>query len=158
MKIYEGQGLKFNQLDTQNKKNAVEKNDFQSILDKINSTTSNKVAAVSSNAQTPVINSIGMLINTTPAYSSSAAGAKEQVLTGLKDTLNLVDQYAQKLADTTLPSKNLSPLVEQLEQNMDALKDMSTAAGVDDKLKSIITDVTGTISVEIAKFKRGDYL
>jgi hypothetical protein len=158
MKIYEGQGLTFNQLDTQNKKNAVEKNDFQSILDKINSTTFNKEAAVPSNAQTQVINSIGMLINTTPAYGSSVTGAKEQVLTGLKDTLNLVDQYAQKLADTSLPSKSLSPLVEQLEQNMDALKDMSTAAGVDDKLKSIITDVTGTVGVEIAKFKRGDYL
>jgi len=158
MKIYEQQGLTFNPIDKQNKKSGVEKSDFQSIMDGITSSTTAKESAASSAVQTPAIGGLDMIYNTASIHAGGEAGAREQILTSIKDTLDLVDYYSRKLADTSLPSDRLSPLVEQLEQSMDSLKDLGEAAGADEKLKSIITDVTGTVGVEIEKFKRGDYI
>jgi hypothetical protein len=158
MKIYEHQGLKFNPIDKQNKKSGVEKSDFQSIMDGITSQTTGNGSTASSNIQTPAIGGLDMIFSAASIQANDKAGAKEQILTSLKNTLDLVDYYSQKLADTSLSSDRLSPLVEQLEQSMDALKDLSATAGEDEKLKSIITDITGTVGVEIEKFKRGDYI
>jgi hypothetical protein len=157
MKIYEQQGLKFNPAEKHNKKSGIEKSDFQSIMDGITSSTTGKESAASSNVQTPMVGGLDMIFNSASIYADGEAGAREQILTSLKDTLDLVDYYAKKLADTSLPSDRLSPLIEQLEQGMDSLKDLCAAAGDDGKLKSIITDITGTVGVEIEKFKRGDY-
>jgi hypothetical protein len=156
MKIYEQQGLTFNPIDKHSKKSGVEKSDFQSIMDGLASSATGK-EPTASNGQTPAVGGLDMIFNTASIYATGDVGAREQILTSLKDTLDLVDYYSQKLADTSLPSNRLSPLIEQLEQGMDALKDLSVAAGEDEKLKSIITDVTGTVGVEIEKFKRGDY-
>jgi len=154
MKIYEQQGLTFNQTGKTATKNGIDKTDFQSIMDKITSNSTGSETGVPSCGQLPPLGGVEMIFNN---MTVDGAAAKEQVLTNLKETLDLVDYYAQKLADTSLPSDRLSSLVEQLEKNMDGLRDMSSASGIDDRLKSIVTDVTGTVGVEIEKFRRGDY-
>jgi len=157
MKINEQQGLTFNQIGKSAHKTGIEKSDFQSIMDKITSNSAGSETGASSGIQLPPMGGIDMILDNMTVNGSNQINTKEQVLTNIKDTLDLVDRYAQKLADTSLPSDRLSSLVDQLEKNMDGLKDMGSASGVDDKLKSIITDVTGAVGVEIEKFRRGDY-
>lgn len=158
MKIYGGQGLIYNQADKNDKKNVSEKNNFQSIMDQITSTTVNKENNISADIQMPAIGGVGVIFKEEPIDSSSAIDNKQEVLGSLKDTLDLVDFYADKLSDSSLSADSLSPLVEQLEQRLDTLKDMESSTGMNDKLRTIISDVTNTIGVEIEKFKRGDYM
>lgn len=157
MKINEQQGLTFNQIGKSVNKTGIEKSDFQSIMDKITTNSASSETGASSGVQLPPMGGVDMIFNNITVDGSNQVNVKEQVLTNIKETLDLVDHYAQKLSDTSLPSDRLSSLVDQLEKNMDGLKDMSSASGVDDRLKSIITDVTGTVGVEIEKFRRGDY-
>jgi len=157
MKIYEKQGLNFNQIDN-NKKNLSIKTDFQSIMNQLTTTSSNQESNASSIVPGPIVSGTGIVFKADPIDSSSEMVNKEQVVAGLKDTLDLVDHYAKKLADSSLSSDSLSPLVKELEQRMEALKDMGSAADANDKLKSIISDVTSTMGVEIERFKRGDYV
>ena len=152
MKIYDRQSVLFNQTDKNDRKNISEKNDFQAIMDKVAESSESKENNAPANIQMPFANGVGMLFREDPVAD------KREVLSGLKDTLDLVDFYAEKLADSCLPSDNLSPLVEQLEQRLDILKEMGTSSQMDDRLKTIISDVATTMGVEIERFKRGDYL
>jgi len=152
MKIYDRQSVLFNQTDKNDRKNISEKNDFQTIMDKITASSSSRENNAAANIQLPFANGVGIILKEDPV------GDKREVLSGLKDTLDLVDFYAEKLADSSIPSDNLSPLVDQLEQRMDILKEMGTSSQIDDRLKTIISDVATTMGVEIERFKRGDYL
>jgi hypothetical protein len=152
MKIYERQSVIFNQTDKNDRKNISEKNDFQAIMDKVTASSAGKENNVPTNIQPPFTNGIGIVLKEDPVAD------KRELLTGLKDTLDLVDFYAEKLADSSLTSDNLSPLVEQLEERLDLLKEMGTSSRMDDRLKTIISDVATTMGVEIERFKRGDYL
>jgi hypothetical protein len=152
MKIYERQSVIFNQPDKNDRKNISEKNDFQAIMEKVTASSVSKENNVTANIQPPFTNGIGVVLKEYPVAD------KRELLTGLKDTLDLVDFYAQKLADQSLPSDNLSPLVEQLEERLDLLKEMGSSSQMDERLKTIISDVATTMGVEIEKFRRGDYL
>jgi len=152
MKIYGGQGLISQQADKIEKKNVVEKNDFQSIMDQITSSSIDKGINVASEIKTPIIGGSGIVID-----SSFETLSKEEVAGTLKDTLDLVDCYADKLADSSLDADSLSPLVGQLQERLDLLKGMESDTGTNDKLKTIISDVVHTMAVEIERFKRGDY-
>lgn len=152
MKIYDRQSVLFNQPDKNDRKNISEKNEFQAIIEKLTAPSSSSENKRTANCQLPFANGVGVVLMDDPLEGKSG------VLNGLKDTLDLVDFYAEKLADSSIPSNNLSPLVEQLEQRMDILKKMGTSSQMDDRLKTIISDVATTMGVEIERFKRGDYL
>jgi hypothetical protein len=152
MKIYERQSVLFNQTDKTDRKNISEKNDFQAIMDKVSASSAGRENSAPANIQLSVPSTTGIVFRDDPVPD------KKEVLTGLKDTLDLVDFYAEKLADSTIPSDNLSPLVEQLEERMDILKEMGTSSQMDDRLKTVISDITTSMGTEIEKFKRGDYL
>jgi hypothetical protein len=157
MKIYEQQGLMFNNIDKTNKKNISEKGDFQSIMDKLAPASLNKETNVLPGIQAPGIGCTNAVFNSEPISGSVDNSNKEKTLASLKDTLNLLDYYAKKLADPALSSESLSPLVGQLENRMDMLKDMDSSAGMNDKLKTIVSDLAATMGTEIERFKRGDY-
>lgn len=153
MKIYEHQGVLLDQTSKNNRKNVSEKNDFQAVMDQItSSSTDTQNNNIASNIEMPFINSTGIVIKEDPV------SGKEDVLNGLKDTLDLIDFYAEKLSDTSLSTNSLSPLVEQLEERLGMLKEMGSSDQTDDRLKTIISDAATTMGVEIEKFKRGDYL
>jgi len=153
MKIYERQGVELHQTDKSDKKNISEKNTFQAIMDQITSSSVDKENNVSNKIQMPFVNGTGIIFKEEPANYN-----KEDVLNSLKDTLDLVDYYAGKLADPSLSSDSLSPLVEQLENRLDTLKEMGSSTDMNDRLKTIISDVATTMGVEIERFKRGDYI
>lgn len=152
MKIYEHQGVVFNQTGKNDNKNISEKNTFQAIMDQLASSSDNKDKNVSDKMQMPFVNNTGIIFKEEPLN-----GSKEEALNSLKDTLDLVDFYADKLGDSSLSSDSLSSLVEQLEQRLNTLNEIGSSPDTNDRLKTIISDVTSTMSVEIERFKRGDY-
>lgn len=152
MKIYEHQGILMNQAVKNSRKNVSEKNDFQSVMDRITSSSAGKQNNIQSNIEMPYVNNPGIVIN------GDTLSGKEAALNNLKDTLDLVDFYAEKLADQSMSTDSLSPLVEQLEERLGALKEMGSSDQTDERLKIIISDAATTMGVEIERFKRGDYL
>ena len=81
-----------------------------------------------------------------------------QVIGALGETLDLVDFYASKLGDSSLPASGLTPLIDHLEDRLKMLEDMESAAEIPEKMSSVLSDLKITIGTEIAKFRRGDYL
>ncbi len=82
---------------------------------------------------------------------------RKQVIEELRQTLDLVDFYAAKLADSSLPARGMSPLISHLEDRLDALQGMESSPNLPEKLRPILSDVVITIGTEIARFRRGDY-
>jgi hypothetical protein len=158
MKIYGDQSLIINQTGKNDKKNIGEKSDFQTIMDQITSNSVNKENNVSSSVQAPFIGNVGIVFKEDPVANSSGTYNKEDVLNNLKDTLDMVDFYAGKLADSSISSDKLSSIVDNLEERLGMLKDMESSSGTDDKLKGIISDLSTSMGMEIEKFKRGDYV
>ena len=83
---------------------------------------------------------------------------KTMILDSLKDTLDMIDFYAGKLEDTSFPAEDLSSLVDQLDEKLATIKDMSSMEGISEKLKPVISDIAVTMGTEIERFRRGDYL
>ena len=152
MKIYEHQGVQFNQTDKNEKKKVSDTSSFQAVMDQITSSSINKGNNNVTGIRTPLANDIGVVFKDEPVKNT-----KNELLNTLKNTLDLVDFYTGKLADMSISSDSLTPLVDQIEQRLDNLKEMGSSAGANDKLKTIISDMTNTMGVEIERFKRGDY-
>jgi len=155
MKIYENQRVLLEQQGKINKNKNTDAGSFQKIMDQLTSSTeTNKTLPVNINPVQIIDGPAGTLsINGT-----SGTSEKDLLLDSLKDTLNLVDFYAGKLADESFPAEDLSSLVDQLDERLASIKDMSTMEVVPDKLKPVISDVAVTIGTEIERFRRGDYI
>jgi hypothetical protein len=82
-------------------------------------------------------------------------GAVAQRLEGF---LDLLDGYCQKLSSSQVSLKGLEPAVKQLEQDRDALSPMLGLLPENDGLKDILNRALVTASLEIIRFRRGDYL
>jgi hypothetical protein len=155
MKIYENQRVLLEQQGKINKNKNTDAGSFQKIMDNLTSSTeTNKTLPVNINPVQIIDGPAGTL----PINVISGTSEKDLLLDSLKDTLNLVDFYAGKLADESFPAEDLSSLVDQLDERLASIKDMSTKEGVPDKLKPVISDVAVTIGTEIERFRRGDYI
>ncbi len=155
MKIYENQRVLLEQQGKINKNKNTDAGSFQKIMDQLTSSTeTNKTLPVNINPVQIIDGPAGTL----PINGTSGTSEKDLLLDSLKDTLNLVDFYAGKLADESFPAEDLSSLVDQLDERLASIKDISTMEGVPDKLKPVISDVAVTIGTEIERFRRGDYI
>ena len=155
MKINESQRILLEQQGKINKNRNTDAGSFQQIMDQMTSgAETNKALPLNINP----VQIIDQSINVAPINESFETSDKNLLLDSLKDTLNLIDFYAVKLADKSFPAENLSSLVDQLDERLASIKDMSSTEGVPDKLKPVINDVAVTISTEIERFRRGDYV
>ena len=155
MKIYESQRVLLEQQGKTNKNKNTDSGSFQQIMDQLTSSTeANKTLPVNINPVQIIDGPAGTL----PINGISGTNKKDLLLDSLKETLNLVDFYAGKLADESFPAEDLSSLVDQLDERLASIKDMSSMEGVPDKLKPVISDVAVTIGTEIERFRRGDYI
>ena len=93
-----------------------------------------------------------------PLNGQTDSSNKTMLLDSLKDTVNLIDFYAGKLADTSFPAEDLTSLVDQLDEKLAAIKDMASMEGIPEKLKPVISDIAVTMGTDIERFRRGDYL
>ena len=155
MKIHESQRVLLEQQGKINRNKNTDAGSFQQIMDQMTSgAETNKALPVNINPVQIINGPAGVL----PVNGSFNTSEKDLVLGSLKETLDLVDFYAGKLADESFPAENLSSLVDQLDERLASIKDMSSMEGVPEKLKPVITDVAVTIGTEIERFRRGDYI
>jgi hypothetical protein len=88
---------------------------------------------------------------TEQAPAAAAAGRVEHFF-------DLLDRYRQRLADPRVDLKTLDGAVREVEKGMNALKPAAASLPENDGLRDIINRALVTASVEIVKFRRGDYL
>ena len=155
MKIDESQRILLEQQGKINKNKNADAGDFQQIMDQLTSSTITKKTLPANINPVQIINGPA---ETLPINNLIEPVKKDLLLDSLKETLDLIDFYAGKLADKSFPAENLSSLVEQLDERLVSIKDMSSMEGIPEKLKPVISDVAITIGTEIERFRRGDYI
>jgi hypothetical protein len=72
--------------------------------------------------------------------------------------LDLLDDYRQQLADPRVSLKGLDAMVREMEAGKDALAPALGSLPESDGIKDILNRTLVTASLEIIKFRRGDYL
>jgi hypothetical protein len=132
---------------------------FQSIMDQVTRQGGTDQSAVRGAGPPPVMDGVQILPGAGQVEASSSAGAagKEQLLQQIQDTLDVIDRYAVDLADPSLSTKDMQPLVDHLEGSLGDLQNMASDPEMPEALRSVVSDLTLTISTEVAKFGRGDY-
>ncbi len=91
-----------------------------------------------------------------PAAVSSPA-VRLQGLSLSESSIDLLDSLRRGLANLTLKSDDLAPLVDSLEMDSTALLDIKEQLPKDDPLARLIDRVTAVTYIEVEKFRRGDY-
>ncbi|HFQ81499.1 MAG TPA: hypothetical protein ENK33_09040 [Desulfobacterales bacterium] len=91
-----------------------------------------------------------------PAAATSPA-VRLQGLSLSESSIDLLDSLSRGLADLTLKSDDLTPLVDSLEMDSTALLDIKEQLPKDDPLARLIDRVTAVTYIEVEKFRRGDY-
>ena len=76
----------------------------------------------------------------------------------IEDMINLLDRYREKLADTRISMKQLDPDIKEMTLGMENLTHVLDSLPADEGLKDILNRTMVTISLEIGKFYRGDYI
>ena len=157
MKINESQRILIEQQGKVNKNvNSGTGASFQEVMDQM---TSNRETDKALPLNINPVQIIDRPVSIVPVNGlESEANEKDILLNSLKDTLDLIDFYAGKLADDSFPAENLSTLVDQLDDRLTAIKGMSSVEGMPEKLKPVISDIAVTIGSEIERYRRGDYV
>jgi len=94
-----------------------------------------------------------------PTQLQSVAEAPANRLDGrVERYLDLLDDYRQQLVDHRVSLKGLDAMVRELESGKDALAPTLGSLPEGDGIKDILNRTLVTASLEIIKFRRGDYL
>lgn len=73
--------------------------------------------------------------------------------------LDLLDGYANELADPNNTLKDIAPLVKRIEDEVNLMEAQTKErAGDDGELARLIQELKVTANVAVLKFERGDYL
>jgi len=156
MKINEGKGITVSPDINQAQSRKSLDGEFQKIMEQaIKAGETN--SAAKANAFDPLLNGIKILTGTQGIEDQSQAMGKQLVISEIQETMDLVDFYASKLADTSQPLSTIDPLIGHLEQRLENLKTIQSTQGLPDQLKPIISDMVITIGAEITKYKNGIY-
>jgi hypothetical protein len=99
-------------------------------------------------------------INPTPVIQPAPLAPSDQIYAAdsIEDIINLLDRYREKLADTRITMKQLDPDIKEMTRGMKNLDHMLESHPVDEGLRNILNRTMVTISLEISKFYRGDYI
>jgi hypothetical protein len=155
MRIDEGQRIVIEQQGKINKNQNSEAGSFQKIMEQLTSRPETGRALPLNINPVQIINGPAGII---PMNGQSDSNEKTMLLDSLKGTLDLIDFYAGRLSDTSLPAEDLTSLVDQLDEKLADIKGLSSMEGIPDRLKPVISDIAVTMGTEIERFRRGDYL
>ena len=157
MKVYEGQGPIFQEANKNTNKKASKEGDFQKIMDQIHSRPERIEKVTDKENPMSISEGINILHETEQINRQIDVVGKMQMLREIQETLDLVDFYSQKLADSSIPITGLDNLISNLEGRLDTLQNMESSPRIPKQLKAVISDMAITIGAEVTKFKRGDY-
>ena len=158
MKITESSPVLLEQQGKINKTNNSESGSFQQIMDQVTSKTEEAGSSLPASINPVQIINPASGVMGIEGITPSGSPEKNELLDSLKDTLDLVDFYADKLGDKSFPAENLVGLIDQLDERLTSIKDMASQEGVSEKLKPVLTDMATSIGSEIERFRRGDYI
>jgi hypothetical protein len=157
MKVYEGQGPLFHQTNNCINKKGEKGSDFQKIMEELNSKPDPSRVNPGKENIVPLEGGVQILYGVENTVGSQNSAKELPLVAELQETLDLIDFYSSKLADSSISSSGLSPLINHLEERLEGLRGMESTPETSEKLRSIISDMVITIGAEVAKFKRGDY-
>jgi hypothetical protein len=83
---------------------------------------------------------------------------RSQGIKAAENTLDLLEKYQKAVGDPQMTLKKIDRIVESLDQEVQSLNSLSEKLPVSDPLQRITEEIRVVSSVEIEKFKRGDYL
>ena len=84
--------------------------------------------------------------------------ARSKGIEAAEGTLSLLEQYQKAMANPGMSLKKVDPLVESLSKEIKGLDLLSERLPPSDPLQKILTEVGIVSTVEIEKFRRGDYI
>jgi len=116
-------------------------------------TVKNTTTAVLAPLQSTYINPLAGL---QPVSSSSSA--HRFTANSVEDMINLLDRYREKLADPRATMKQIDPVIREMTREMETLTPVLDSLSADDGLNTILNETLVTVSLEISKFYRGDYI
>ena len=94
-----------------------------------------------------------------PANPQTPRDINADILKQGNKILNLLGDYARKLADPAKTLKDIEPLVESIKQEVGTIEsEVSDKLHNDKDLERLIKDLTVTANVAMFKFHRGDYI
>ena len=76
----------------------------------------------------------------------------------IEKLINLLDRYRDKLADPRISLKQLDPHIKEMNHEMESLGPVLDSLPADDGLRTVLNQTMVTLSLEISKFYRGDYI
>ena len=144
------QVLKSLQRESRNNVNPFADKKFDAIL---KDTVKNTATASNATLQTT-------FINPTPVLQTAPLAPSDQIYAAdsIEDMINILDRYREKLADTRITMKQLDPDIKEMTRGMENLAHVLESHPVDEGLRNIFNRTMVTISLEISKFYRGDYI
>jgi len=157
MKIHEGHGPVSLQIDKQNSRKKSSAGDFQRIIKQLNTSVEIPDKVKVNEKVGPILNSVQILHGVENKKPSMGLVQRDRLLESLYETLDMVDFYAARLAGSSISADDLHPLINHLEVRLNSLREMESVPGIPEPLKSVITDMSITVGMEIMRFKRGDY-
>ena len=127
--------------------------------------TGKKFSAILKDAvkNTPTENPISLQTafnNPMPGLQGVSLSASDQrfAADSIEDMLNLLDRYRKNLADPRISMKQLEPDIKEMARGMENLTHVLDSLPPDEELKDILNQTMVTMSLEVSKFYRGDYI
>jgi len=144
------QVLKTFQHESKTKAQPLAGKEFGAILKE---TVKNSTTAVVAPLRTTFINPLPGLQPVSSSLSDHQFAASS-----IEDMINLLDRYREKLADPRITMKQMDPVIKEMTCEIENLAPVLDSLPADEGLKNILNQTLVTVSLEISKFHRGDYI
>ena len=129
----------------------VGKNEFSAMLEEaINHEPANTVEG---SKKPPMISSVAQF-----QFNTLFAVQNGPIVERTEKFLDILEEYQNKLMDPRATLRDIHPLIERMETEKENLTPVLHSLPTGDGLKEILNDALITSSLEVIKFKRGDYL
>ena len=83
---------------------------------------------------------------------------KQFTIERIEDLIDLLEQYRHKLADPQIALGKIAPLIKEMDRAKESLNPYLDSLQDGEELKAILNQTLVTTSLEIAKYRRGDYV
>jgi hypothetical protein len=99
-------------------------------------------------------------INPLPALQPASSSLSDHQLAAnsIEDMINLLDGYREKLANPRITMKQIDPVIREMTREIENLAPVLDLLPADEGLRNILNQTLVTVSLEISKFYRGDYI
>ena len=99
-------------------------------------------------------------INPLPGSQSASLSSSDPQFAAnrIEGMIDLLDRYRQKLADPRITLKQIDPVIKEMTLEMENLAPLLDSLPADEGLKNVLNQTLVTVSLEISKFYRGDYI